>query len=230
MSSGGAPKVVLFDAGNTLVFLDHEALAEAGREAGLSTSGAALRATEPLAKQRYEAALTRGMSHEAGWNLYIETIFTAAGVELVRAREATVAARRMHDAFNLWRKVPADLRPALDQGKRAGLRYGVVSNSEGKLSELFTKVGLDGYFEHVIDSALEGVRKPDPEIFRRALARMQVGPKDALYVGDIPHVDIDGARAAGIHAVLVDTLGHYQSYSGAPRFESVAALMRTLCG
>ena len=66
MSSGGAPKVVLFDAGNTLVFLDHEALAEAGREAGLSTSGAALRATEPLAKQRYEAALTRGMTHEAG--------------------------------------------------------------------------------------------------------------------------------------------------------------------
>jgi len=224
------PKVVLFDAGNTLVFLDHEALAEAARAVGLSTTGAALRATEPLAKQQYELALTGGMSHEAGWSLYIETIFTATGVDLPRAREATIAARRMHDAFNLWRTVPADLRPALDRGKRAGLRYGVVSNSEGQLAALFAKVGLDGYFECVVDSALEGVRKPDPEIFRRALARMQVAAADALYVGDIPHVDVDGARAAGLDAVLIDTLGHFPSYSEAPRFESVAALMRTLCG
>ena len=223
------PEVVLFDAGNTLVFLDHDALAEAARAAGLTTSGAALRATEPLAKQRYEAALTQGMSHEEGWSLYIETIFTAAGVAHARAREATLAARRAHDEFNLWRKVPADLRPALDHGKRAGLRYGVVSNSEGKLVELFAKVGLDGYFEHVVDSALEGVRKPDPEIFRRALARMQVPAAAALYVGDIPHVDVDGARGAGVDAVLVDTLGHYPTYTGAPRFASVAALMRTLC-
>ena len=126
MSSARAPKVVLFDAGNTLVFLDHDALADAARTAGLSTTGAALRATEPVAKQQYESALTAGMSHEAGWHLYVETIFTAAGVPLARAREATLAARRAHDEFNLWRKVPADLRPALDEGKRAGLRYGVV--------------------------------------------------------------------------------------------------------
>lgn len=224
------PDVVLFDAGNTLVFLDHDALAEAGREAGLNLSGAALRDAEPIAKKRYEAELTRGLSHEAGWDLYIETLFTSAGGAPEAARAATRSAKRAHDAFNLWRKVPHDLIAALDHGKRHGLRYGVVSNSEGKLDALFARVGLSGYFEHVVDSALEGVRKPDPEIFRRALARMDVSPSAALYAGDIPNVDVDGARGVGMQGVLIDTLGHFPDYTGAPRFASVAALMRALCG
>ncbi|MET0343040.1 MAG: HAD family hydrolase [Polyangiales bacterium] len=224
------PKVVLFDAGNTLVFLDHDALAAAGHDAGLSLTGAALRDAEPTAKKRYEAELTRGLSHEAGWDLYVTTIFTTAGATLDAARAATVIARRAHDDFNLWRKVPSDLLAALALGKQHGLRYGVVSNSEGRLPALFSRVGLDGWFEHVVDSALEGVRKPDPEIFRRALARMGVEARDALYAGDIPNVDVDGARGVGMQAVLVDTLGHFPDYTGAPRFASVAALMRALCG
>lgn len=227
------PKAVLFDAGNTLVFLDHDALAEAGRSAGLDVSGAALRDAEPLAKQRYEAGLTSGLSHEDGWNLYVQTLFGAAGATPEDAAVGTRAARQAHDRLNLWRKVPDDLRAALARGKEAGLRYGVVSNSEGKLSHLFAQLELDHYFEHVVDSALEGVRKPDPEIFRRALARMRLEPGEALYAGDIPHVDVEGARAAGIEGVLIDTLGHYPHYRGAPRFASVFALMEALvpsCG
>ena len=85
------------------------------------------------------------------------------------------------------------------------------------------------YFEHVIDSTLEGVRKPDPEIFWRALSRMQASAADTMYAGDIPNVDVDGARAAGLDAVLIDTLSHYPDYTSAPRFASVSALIETLC-
>jgi HAD superfamily hydrolase (TIGR01549 family) len=223
------PEVVLFDAGNTLVFLDHDELALAAREVAHVVTGTDLRLTEPLAKRSYEAGLASGMSHEDGWNLYIRTIFETAGLSVADALRATVVARRMHDAFNLWRKVPDDLPQALARGKAQGLRYGIVSNSEGKLDELLTRVGLDGYFEVVVDSALEGVRKPDPEIFRRALARMRVSAAVALYAGDIPNVDVDGARAAGLDAVLVDTLGHYPEYTAAPRFASATALLGSLC-
>jgi HAD superfamily hydrolase (TIGR01549 family) len=223
------PEVLLLDAGNTLVFLDHTALSQAAREVGSDVSAASLRATEPLAKKSYEAALTSGMSHDDGWYLYIRTIFEAAGLRAELAERASRRARELHDDFNLWRSVPSDLVAALDRGRSAGLRYGIVSNSEGKLVELLERVGLHGYFEVVVDSALEGVRKPDPEIFRRALTRMRVNAADALYAGDIPHVDVDGARAAQIDAVLVDTLGHYPEYVGAPRFASVAALLEHLC-
>lgn len=229
MNASRRPQVVLFDAGNTLVFLDHGALEEAARLVGSTAPSSALRDGEPLAKQRYEQALSAGTSHEEGWNLYVRTMYEAAGLSAAAAQAATESARACHDAFNLWRRVPDDLVAALARGQAAGLRYGVVSNSEGKLSDLLARVGLLSYFELVVDSAIEGVRKPDPEIFRRALARMGVAASVALYAGDIPHVDVVGARAAGLDAVLIDTLGHYPSYSEAPRFASVAALITTLC-
>jgi HAD superfamily hydrolase (TIGR01509 family) len=227
------PLVLLFDAGNTLVFLDHDALAAAAQPAlegtPLELTGAMLRRTEPLAKKSYEAGLSAGMSHEEGWKLYVRTIYEAAGLDSERAERATALAQSEHDRFNLWRKVPVGLRQALTQGLAGGLRYGIVSNSEGKLSELLERVGLAPFFEQVVDSALEGVRKPDPEIFARALTRMHVSAADTMYAGDIPNVDVDGARAAGLDAVLIDTMSHYPDYTGAARFDSVAALIEALC-
>jgi HAD superfamily hydrolase (TIGR01509 family) len=228
MSRLRVPKVLLFDAGNTLVFLDHDTLAEAARDVSGGLGGDALRRAEPLAKRSYEAGLAAGMSHEDGWQLYIRTLFEGAGLGFLEAAEAARAARIAHDEFNLWRKVPEDLVPALERGLAAGLRYGIVSNSEGALDRLLVRVGLASYFEHVVDSAIEGVRKPDPEIFARALARMHAHAAETMYAGDIPNVDVDGARAAGLDAVLIDTLGHYPRYDAAPRFTSVAALIGAL--
>jgi HAD superfamily hydrolase (TIGR01509 family) len=223
------PKVLLFDAGNTLIFLDHDALAESARALTGGVAGDALRRAEPLAKKSYEAGLAAGMSHEEGWHLYVRSMFEGTGLGFVDAAEAARAARAVHDEFNLWRKVPGDLVAALERGLAHGLRYGIVSNSEGMLDDVLGRVGLLPYFEHIVDSALEGVRKPDPEIFRRALARMHASAADTMYAGDIPNVDVDGARSAGLDAVLIDTLGHYPTYTDAPRFASVAALIEALC-
>jgi HAD superfamily hydrolase (TIGR01509 family) len=222
------PQVLLLDAGNTLVYLDHEALAAVACAAGVPVDAATLRAAEAVAKRRYEASMRQGVSHAAGWDLHMQALFEAAGVDPARARTATAAAAREHASFNLWRRVPAGLPERLATARERGLRLGVVSNSEGKLGELFVRVGIDRYFEIVVDSALEGVRKPDPEIFRRALARLGVAPSVALYAGDIPEVDVVGARAAGIDAVLIDTHDHYPDYRDAPRHASVATLLTTL--
>ena len=222
------PDVLLLDAGNTLVFLDHDALALAAADAGVSVTGEALRRAEPVAKRAYEAQMHEGLSHEAGWLLHMQVIFETAGLDKDAAQQATTAAQRAHDDFNLWRRVPEGLPQALARAQQAGLRLGIISNSEGKLDALLKRVALDAYFEHVLDSALEGVRKPDPEIFRRGLARMNVAPERALYAGDIPRIDVDGARAVGMDAVLVDPLDHYADYVGAPRWSSVVELLRSM--
>lgn len=222
------PDVLLLDAGNTLVFLDHDALALAARDAGVVVTGDALRRAEPIAKRAYETQMREGMSHEAGWLLHMQVIFETAGLSNEAAQQATAAAQRAHDDFNLWRKVPDGLPEALARAQQAGLRLGIISNSEGKLAALLTRVSLDGYFEHVIDSALEGVRKPDPEIFRRGLSRMNVAPERALYAGDIPRIDVDGARAVGMDAVLIDPLNHYPDYVDAPRWSSVVELLYSM--
>jgi putative hydrolase of the HAD superfamily len=222
------PQVLLLDAGNTLVYLDHAALAATASTAGVIVSAETLRAAEAVAKRRYEASMRAGVSHAAGWDLHMQALFEAAGVGSADAGRAVAAAAREHARFNLWRRVPDGLSDKLAQARARGLRLGVVSNSEGKLQELFARVALDQHFELVVDSALEGVRKPDPEIFRRALARMDVGAEAALYAGDIPEVDVVGARAAGIDAVLIDTHDHYPDYRDAPRFPSLIALLAAL--
>ena len=221
-------EALLLDAGNTIVFLDMTAVAAVALEEGVTVAPARLLAVEGEAKRRYEAKLGEGGSHEAGWRLYLETLLTAAGVEEVAARALIDPLRAAHDRLNLWRRVPADLPDALERARRLGLRIGVVSNSEGKLPELFAHVGLGDAFELVVDSAHEGIRKPDPRIFHRATERMGVAPAAALYAGDIPSVDVHGAHGAGLDAALVDPHDFYPNHAASPRFASVAELVTAL--
>jgi HAD superfamily hydrolase (TIGR01509 family) len=221
------PKALLLDAGNTLVYLDHAAVARAAESVGLHIAPDTLRAAEPHAKRRYEAAMLAGISHEDGWTLHMQALFEIAGLSVTDAALGADAARIEHDHFNLWRSVPEGLPAHLARAKARGLALGVISNSEGRLSELFARLSLSALFDVVVDSGLEGVRKPDPAIFHLGLSRMHVQAADSVYAGDIPHVDVDGARAVGMGAVLIDTLEHYPAYTEAPRFQSVAALLQT---
>lgn len=222
------PDVLLLDAGNTLVFLDHAALAQAALDAGISVSAEALFRAEPTAKRAYEAKMQGGMSQLDGWMLHMQVIYETAGLAPEAATRASEAAWRAHRVFNLWRKVPTELPDALARAKAAGLRLGIISNAEGTLMELLDRLDLSQFFEHVIDSELEGVRKPNPAIFELGLSRMGVAAERAMYAGDIPKVDVDGARAVGMQAALIDALDHYPDYHDAPRFASVALLLRDL--
>lgn len=215
-------RVVLLDVGNTIAFLDVEAVAAIVREQGIDVDPARLRLVEGRAKRRYESLMKAGVSHEAGWGLYLSTLLEEAGLSSVQAGTMIEPLRCAHEKLNLWRSVPIDLSPALDRVRNMGVRIGIVSNSEGRLPELLTHVGLAHYFEAIIDSHHEGVRKPDPEIFRRALDRMRVSAEDVVYLGDIPGVDVEGANAAGIRAVLVDPFDFYSDFPG-ERTASVAA-------
>jgi putative hydrolase of the HAD superfamily len=92
---------------------------------------------------------------------------------------------------------------SLERLRAAGLKLGVVSNSDGRVDEALRAAALREYFDVVIDSALMGVEKPDPRIFQAALDALGVAAHEALYVGDLYHVDVLGARAAGMDAVLL---------------------------
>jgi HAD superfamily hydrolase (TIGR01509 family) len=222
------PRAILFDVGNTLSYLDHDALSHIAGQVGSPVSAQALARAEAVAKRRYEQILRQGASHEGGWLLYMQAIFEAGGLSERDATRAADAAKAEHARFNLWRKVPDGLIAGLRRARAAGIRLGIVSNSEGALLSLLERVELSEHFETVVDSGLVGVRKPDPAIFQLALTRMALAPDGVLYAGDIPEVDVVGARAAGLDAVLIDTLDHYPDYRDAPRFVSALALLDAL--
>lgn len=102
-----------------------------------------------------------------------------------------------------WRADP-QAAPALRRLKRDGLELGVISNFDYRLYRILDGVGLGGYFDSITISSEAGYAKPSPKLFEAALARHHAVPREALHVGDVKHLDVEGACAAGIAAALVD--------------------------
>jgi FMN phosphatase YigB (HAD superfamily) len=124
-------------------------------------------------------------------------------------RDPAFAARAigpLRDAFrdpSSW-LVHDDVVPALSALRDAGAKLAIVSNWDSGLPALLTRLGLAGWFDAIVVSHLEGMEKPRPELFLRAVERLNGAPGDALHVGDVPGLDELGARAAGIASVIVD--------------------------
>ena len=111
----------------------------------------------------------------------------------------------------------------------AGYRLVVVSNADGTVEAGLEACGLRDAFEAVIDSHVVGYEKPDPRIFRHALDVAGAAPETTLHVGDIYHVDVLGAREAGLHALLLDPFDDWAGVD-CPRLPALADLRDRLIG
>ena len=92
---------------------------------------------------------------------------------------------------------------ALRAVRAGGRRLAIVSNWDCSLADWLEPTGLLELVDGVVTSAETGAAKPDGAIFRRALELLDAGAADAVHVGDSVNKDVEGARAAGIRAVLV---------------------------
>lgn len=98
----------------------------------------------------------------------------------------------------------ADAEPALRDLRARGLTLVVVSNWDISLNGVLEGCGLAPLLDAAISSAEAGSRKPDPGIFATALELAGCEATEALHVGDTEEEDCEGARAAGIRALLID--------------------------
>ncbi|QFY42697.1 HAD family hydrolase [Candidatus Methylospira mobilis] len=86
--------------------------------------------------------------------------------------------------------------------RERGFTLGMITNGRSAFQQSVIKtLGIAALFEVFLISEAEGVRKPEAEIFLRALKRLGVTQKEAIFVGDSPSADIAGAGNAGIYAV-----------------------------
>lgn len=131
--------------------------------------------------------------------------------ELVVA--ATAALDAEWAAGGLW----IDPIPGAAEGlallAESGVPLVVVSNADGTVEQLLAASGLVQVgpgpgveVVAIVDSGAVGVAKPDPRIFEIALELVGVSPDRVAHIGDAYSYDVGGARAAGIHPVLVDPL------------------------
>lgn len=224
-----AIETLFLDAGGVLVFPNWTRVSETLARHGVTIAADSLAAAEPPAKRRLDVGDTVNATNdrERGW-LYFNLILTEAGVPLTSETDAALAElHAYHAAENLWEIVPADVAPALARFRRFGLTLVVVSNANGRLHHAFARLGLAGAVDLLFDSFDEGVEKPDPRLFQIALERSGGRPETTMHVGDLYFVDVVGARAAGLHALLLDPGGLYAEYD-CPRVRTLGELADVL--
>lgn len=109
--------------------------------------------------------------------------------------------------FSMYDDVPDVLRGLHE----SGLKIGLISNTQRCLSSFQRHFDLEGLFAVTLSSSDHGYMKPHPSIFEAALRAAEARPEEAVMVGDsLPH-DIEGARGAGMRAVLVSRSGRMHS-------------------
>jgi HAD superfamily hydrolase (TIGR01662 family) len=196
---------LFLDAGGVLVTPNWQRVSAALGARGVALAPGALLAADPLARRDIDLGLKQAANdQQRGWG-YFNLVLEHCGVgRSPQTDEALEDLHRYHSEHNLWETVPDGVPDALDRLRAMGLRLVVVSNANGKLKMLFERLDLARRFDVMLDSAEEGVEKPDPRLFEIALERSGARREDTLHVGDLYHVDVEGARAAGLEAILLD--------------------------
>ena len=196
---------VTFDVGGTLIIpwpsVGH-VYAEVAARWGIAGA-------EPEALDRAFATVWKQRGHydhsRVSWKRLVEQTFTAAGAGVPTDDCFDAIYKRFAEA-SAWR-VFEDARPALDDLVARGVRIGIVSNWDERLRPLLAELRLAKYFHASIISCEVGRPKPDPHLFHRASVELGCEPAAMLHVGDSIHEDFEGARAAGLEAVLIDRSG-----------------------
>jgi len=137
-------------------------------------------------------------------------------VELSVVRAAMLAALHF-EAF-------PDAAPALEELRARDVRVVAASNWDSSLPEVLGRTGLADLLDGVVSSAAAGAAKPDRRLFEAALTLAQVPAQEALHVGDRLDKDVDGARALGMHAVLIARDGEPAESAGVPVIRTLAEL------
>jgi putative hydrolase of the HAD superfamily len=138
---------------------------------------------------------------ETIWHAFTEEIFLGMGGPRELASECAAEIERgwaVAENFELFE----DALPVLEELRKAALRIGLVSNGIRDLTAFVAHHRLD--VDAIVDSRSHGRVKPHPTIFQAALEQLRVAPRDAVMVGDSVEEDVEGARALGMRAILID--------------------------
>lgn len=197
-----------FDIGDTLVYdapTLPERLAEAARNGGLTLDStrlsAAFRAAEAFAVRRYVA----GVAWDAPGALRETVSYLWNSMEMPPLTDTQWAAfASAFAALPVTRYVHPEASALLEELGRRGFVLGAISDWEDTLPDVLMELDLLQYFSALSISACVGVTKPDPLLFEDALDQLNLPPESCLHIGDWYELDVAGARAAGMQALLFD--------------------------
>ena len=215
---------ILFDAGGIFLLPDPISLGAIVRAHGGDGSIERLMRAHYAGMERLDS-VARASEKETidgfSWDPYRDAYVEAAGLSGQSAQSASEQLRKMFSPF-LWRYPILESAAALWRMHLHGLPIGIVSNASGQVeatlaNQCICQVGTGAGVPVLIvtDSHVIGTAKPHAGIFRDALSVMYdkgIGNDRIAYVGDSYVNDVEGARNAGIHPILLDPYNDHAQY------------------
>ena len=198
------PRLITFDFGDTLVTSEPEYLERMAL--GLTELGEP-RSVEEVKAAYFEADLMAAERLIPRAPFTPEDFRRAFSAGFFRSLGLLEKAAELGPPLTKWlielrprRVLVPGARELLARLSDAGYPLGIISNNDGNTREKCESVDIARYFLFILDSTIEGVMKPDPRIFRKALRTANVRPFQTLHVGDLWGCDCLGARAALVPA------------------------------
>ena len=202
-------RTVLFDAGGVLLDLDYSYLRRLVQAKRIDVDIERLAEEEARARTEIHRRVQGGERGSAVWRDYFHFILGNVGVREDEQAALIDTLWEAHQRFGLWTAPIDGSIETVKQLKSRGFAVGVVSNAEGRVEQDLDRAGYAGLFRSVVDSHVVGVEKPDKQIFEIALDRVGGDADTTLFIGDVPSIDVAGARNAGLFPVLLDRHGIY---------------------
>ena len=226
-----APKAVLLDVGGIFHLPDPDRIRAAFARAEFTVNVDVLDRAHYAGAAQFPVGVDVESDWKFRWQQYLDAYITACGVGHDDPKLRDDVHKHLDSEFavgDLWSRII----PGSVEGLRAlvatGVHVGIISNADGSVAQrlaaqevLQVGPGLGVEVDCVIDSGAVGVSKPDPRIFHIALDAIGISASDSWYLGDMPGIDVVGARAAGLWPIVMDPFG-FQAGADYERVTSLA--------
>jgi HAD superfamily hydrolase (TIGR01662 family) len=203
---------VIFDLGSTLIRYDaewrevmaesHAVLTDYLIACGLELDREAFAsAFEKEVIDNYQARMHHWVERTAG--SLLRDVLALFGQNAIDDEIIDEGLKRMYAVSEArWHPMP-DVYDVLEAFQEQGKRLGMISNAsdEGNVQRLIDQAGLREYFDPILISAAEGMRKPDESLFEKVLQTWGIEPDQVVMIGDLLGADILGAQRAGMHQI-----------------------------
>jgi HAD superfamily hydrolase (TIGR01662 family) len=214
MESGNL-EILFFDLGNTLMYFDtsldvvsaraNSALYRKLAEFGINVSESEFMRT----LMEFTLQSNRERNETCIEQTTIQTVtqtLAYLGTRPFSEEQIKQAVRALFSEYQDHWRLGDDTLETLEALQEWGYRMGIISNASDRedVRVLMKKGNLDSFFEHVIVSAEEGVRKPHPRIFQKGLRKFRTTPDHCVMVGDTLSADILGANQMGISSIWIN--------------------------
>lgn len=143
---------------------------------------------------------------------FLQTLKAKVQLELTYLNNESYTDAIVSDVYERTKSQTALSRRVLMQMKASPMV--LVSNFYGNISVVLQEFGFDGIFAEVIESAVVGIRKPDPQIFLLGVDALGMKPEEVTVVGDSLEKDIIPAKRAGCHTVWLKGEGWTNAQDG----------------